>query len=365
MTAPWIEVEKYPDRDTPLMPSHSEYAWQALFACQVQVLPHPEWVKLKWGFNAMALFDEALDRQRLFLESRYAIANELGVEPPDQRTLAFRFINQPGKGLSVVLVGKVQARTQPEALENAELYCAELKSTLPYDYTLLPALSRQEYLEVSGMELLDEKQPQMEIAQIQRVEIPVAMERGASFVQGFWRSTPHAHEQVWRALGASSHPAMLNISLRSTYLYEKERERLVKIKKLSDEQRTGSAVETWNKDYLERRLTLWKKFFYLQIHALAPRKVCESLCQVIGTAITLSGEGKSHPGFRIICPGPEDGRAWRKKLKNLDPVFTASPLPVPRLSEVADLDEVFAVMRLPYSPPENGFRDVNFIARQE
>jgi hypothetical protein len=36
---------------------------------------------------------------------------------------------------------------------------------------------------------------------------------------------------------------------------------------------------------------------------------------------------------------------------------------VPRLSEVADLDEVFAVMRLPYCPPENGFRDVNFITR--
>ena len=45
---------------------------------------------------------------------------------------------------------------------------------------------------------------------------------------------------------------------------------------------------------------------------------------------------------------------------NLDFVFSTSYLPITRLSEIADMDEVFAVVRLPYLPPENGFPDMNF-----
>jgi hypothetical protein len=48
-------------------------------------------------------------------------------------------------------------------------------------------------------------------------------------------------------------------------------------------------------------------------------------------------------------------------LKNLDTIFSDSYVPVSRLSEVADLEEVFAAVRLPYCPPENGLPNVNFI----
>jgi hypothetical protein len=354
MTAPWIEIAEYQDQDVPNGPGFSAYAWQALFACQVEVLPHPEWVKLKWGFNASALFDEALER----------IQNE-GIEPPDHCTLAFRFIHRPGEGLSVAVIGKIQARTRAEAIERSQLYYSELKSTIPYDYALVPARSRQEFLYMSGMDIFEETNHPLDLAQIKRVEIPSAVERGSPFLHGLWRSGPHAHEQIWRSLAGFPFPVLLNITVRATFLYEKERERLLKhMEEVSDHPKTGPRLKTWNKEYIERRLTLWKKLFYLQVHVVSPRNVGEHLHRIVGTALTLSGDGQAHPGYRVICANDE-GQSWHRKLRNLDLIFTGSPLPVPRLSEVADLEEVFAVMRLPYSPPENGFPDMKFFSTRD
>src|SRR5512141_1902104 len=98
MTTPWIDIGEYQDQESPTGPGFADYLWQAIFACQVDILPHQEWVKLKWGFNALALFDEALERQRLFLESQHVIWNDLSTEMPDHRTLTFRFIARPGDG---------------------------------------------------------------------------------------------------------------------------------------------------------------------------------------------------------------------------------------------------------------------------
>ena len=368
MTDAWIEIEEYHDGDVPMGSGSSEYAWQALFACRVEILPYPDWVKLKWGFNASALFDEALERQRLFLESRYAIQTE-GIEPLDRSTLAFRFIHRPGEGLLVVVVVKIQARTQVDAKESAQRYYSELKSTFPYDYTLMPARSRSEFFHLAGMDILEEKNGQINLAQIKRMEVPGLLERNSGFLQGFWRSGPHAHEQIWRSLAASSFPVLLNISLRSTFLYEKDRERLLttmeepsNAHEYSLDQKGRSALKTWRKNYVERILTPWKKFFYAQIHVASPHGLGEHIYRVIGTALTLSGDGQAYPGYRVICSKPEEGQSWRKKISNLEIIFTGSPHAVPRLSEVADLDEVFAVMRLPYSPPESGFPDTNFFS---
>jgi hypothetical protein len=365
MNAPWIEVDENRDQDVLWGSGDAEYTWQALFACQVNVLPHQEWVKLKWGFNASALFDEALERQRLFLESRYTVQHE-GIEPPDRCTLAFRFINRPGEGLLVAMVGKIRARTRAEAVEQAVLYFQELKATFPYDYSLVPASSRQEFLHMTGQDLLEEKRHLVDLAQIKRAEVPSTWERGSPFLQGFWRSGAHAHEQIWRSLGTSLSPVLLNMTLRSTFLYQKERERLLKASEdAPDQQRNGSPVKTWNKEYVERRLTLWKKFFYLEVHLASPRKLSDSLCRLVGTSLTLSGDGQAQPGYLVVCPEPDEAQSWRTRLKHLDLIFPRSPLAVPRLSEVADLDEVFAVMRLPYSPPESGFPDLRFKSPQE
>ena len=41
--------------------------WQATFAFQVFHRPAEESLAMRWGFNAGALLDEALDRNRLFI----------------------------------------------------------------------------------------------------------------------------------------------------------------------------------------------------------------------------------------------------------------------------------------------------------
>ncbi|HEX6034760.1 MAG TPA: hypothetical protein VFY83_10015, partial [Anaerolineales bacterium] len=248
MTVPWIEIEQYQERDALPGLSDPDYIWQALFACQVEILPYPEWVKLKWGFNASALFDEALERQRLFLESRYAVQSE-GLEPADRCTLALRFIHRPGEGLLVAVIVKLLARTQADARESAQRYYSELMSTFPYDYSLVPACSRQEFLRFSGMDILDETNDQMSLAQLKRVEVPLSPARNTPFFQGFWKSGLRAHEQIWRSLAASALPVLLNISLRSTFLYERERKILLtSMEEFASDQRRPSSLKKWDVD---------------------------------------------------------------------------------------------------------------------
>ena len=365
--APWIFIEQYRDKESPAEAGFSDYIWQALFACQIDVRSHQEWVKLKWGFNASALFDETLERQRLFLESQYVNQNDLGAENPDHLTLAFRYINRPGEGLLVTALGKIHAQTEADAMEGAMAFYREIKSIFPYDYTLVPALSRDEFLQLSGWDVLDNRDERLDLAQIRRLEVPIY--RKIPAIQGLWQSSPRAHEQIWRTLAASPYPVLLNTSIRCTLLYEKERQSLLKsMQEISDlpddllNSKTLSALKLWNSSYTERRLSLWKKFFYLQVHLASTRKIDEHLFRITGTSLALGKENNSLPGYQVISPKSNEVDAWRKKLMNLDFVFSKSYLPIPRFSEVADMDEVFSVVRLPYLPPENGFPDMNFVS---
>lgn len=367
MTIPWIEIAEARDQEVPAVPGSSEFVWQAMFACLVSIPTHQEWSKLKWGWNVAALFDEAMERQKLFLESQYCVRTDANLESPDRRTLAFRFINLPGEGLLVSVLGKIHGRSQEEAQECALAYFTELESTFPYDYALIPAESRKEFLELSGSGLLEDHQA--EPVQIKREEAPIQLNRNPPFLQGFWHSSPRAHEPIWRMLAAASTPLLLNVSLRSTILYEKDRERLLvsadEIPNHQDgfiNQKTLNVLKQWNRDFVERRLQPWKKFFYLQIHLVSPGKRGGNLARILGASLTMGGTGPSQPGYRVIYPANNHGSSWRKKLMNLEPIFSGSFLPAPRLSEIADLEEVFAVMRLPYSPPDNGLPGVNFWA---
>src|SRR5512134_3790439 len=118
MTDPWFQVEKHQPLEVPAGPGYQDYIWRAQFACQVNILPYSEWLKFKWGFNASALFDEFFERQKLFLESQYEVRHQLGSEAPDYRTLAFRYINRPGEGLLVAVLGKIHAKTEEKARES-------------------------------------------------------------------------------------------------------------------------------------------------------------------------------------------------------------------------------------------------------
>ena len=123
-----------------------------------------------------------------------------------------------------------------------------------------------------------------------------------------------------------------------------------------------STIQDWNTHYTERRLMPWKKFFYLQIHLASSEKIDENLIRIIGTSHTLGNAKQGTPGYQVTRPSRDEEPTWRKNLTNLDLIFSSSRLGIPRLAEVADLDEVFAALRIPYSPPNNGFPNMNFVA---
>lgn len=372
MTLPWIKIDQYKDRDNMIGPDLPEYVWQALFACQIGVPSHQEWVKLKWGFNASALFDETLERQKLFLESQYAIRSDLGIEDPDHRTLAFRYINRPGEGLLVTALGKILARTQVEAEEKALAFYFELKATFPYDYTLVPARTRDEYDQIAGNDILEESGDTQNLAQIKRMEIPLHPSNGSPILQGLWQSSPRAHEQIWRFLAITTKPVIMNISIRCTVLYETEREMVLKsakeianFSKDAPNQITLLALKRWSEKHTERRLTPWKKFFYMQIQLASNQRIDENIFRILGTSLSLTLDGQLSPGYQVIIPRAHEVESWLRKLRNLDFVYSGSYLSTPRLTEIADMEEVFAVMRLPYLPPENGFPDMQFVNIRE
>lgn len=372
MTAPWIEIKEFPRPDVPAGPGYAEYTWQAQFACQVKILPHLDWVKLKWGFNALALFEEALERQRLFLESQYGAWPDYGVEPADYRTLVYRFVNRPGEGLSLAVLGKIHAKTEADARKSACSYYRELKSTFPYDYFLKPAGTEQEFNHMSARDILNQDLQPLGLAQIKRLELPLYADRSAPLLHGVWHSGPRTHEQIWRSLAASPSPVLLNVSLRRTVLYDTERDLLSKTVDEVSGTRHRKAhsksivpLQNWHQIYVDRRLAPWEKFFYLQVHLASSQELSEDLFRTIGTSLSARHGEDSLPGFEVLRPREAEAPAWQKHLMNLDLIRSTSYLPIQRLSEVADLEEVFAVLRLPYSPPENGFPDMSFVTMED
>jgi hypothetical protein len=369
MSVPWIEIEEHRDGDAPTRRIYPQAAWRAQFACHVGIPPYHEWVRRKWGLNASWLFDEALDRQRIFLESQYGYPDEFGMEPRDYRTLAFRFIQRSGEGLLVVVLGKIHAPTADEARDRALSYYKEIKATIPYDYHLVPALTQEEFDLFSGKEIIDD--PLSFFAEIKRLEFPLPPKNNSFHAQGFWKSSPHAHEQIWRSLAASPSPLLLNVSLRSTILYDSERDAyLQKPDDTSDlqtqplDQITVAALNQWNKEAVDRRLSPWKKFFYLQLHLASTHKLSPDLFRTIGTSLAINKEGLL-PGYQVVLPRQDEKASWRRNIKHLDFILSESYLSCPRLSAVADLEEVVEVMRLPYCPPEEGFPDFHFANKRE
>lgn len=372
MNTPWIDVVEHQDQEDQAGPGFPEYLWQARFACQVGIRSHEEWVKLKWGFNASALFEETLERQRLFLESQHIGRDAAGTEHPNHRTLAFRYLHRSEEELELSLLGKIQARTKEAALEEATAFFREIKATFPYDYHLAPARSREEFLLFSGEEILSHRGAPGDLIQIRRQEIPLLPEGRSPCLQGFWQSNARAHEQVWRTLAASPGPLLLNIAVRSTILYPRELEILSQIaREISSSESNAPNRETfqarkqWNELYAQRRLAPWQKFFYTQIHLASTCRIDESLCRVTGTSLTLKSEKYASLGYQVIQPEPDSRADWRRKVGNLDLIFSPNQLLIQRLADVADLEELFAVVRLPYAPPENGFPDMKFAAARD
>jgi hypothetical protein len=338
-----------------------------MFACQIGVRPYEERLKLKWGFSPAFLLEEALDRQKLFVESQLS-SNPID-EFADYRTLALRCISVPKSGLRLGLVAKILAASQEEAQASALNYCKELESVFPYDYLFHPATSLEEFHLLTGRELLRRCNRPNSIAQIRRFESPLRTSKGILRLIGLWQTNLRSDEQIWRALANSPREILLNISIRPTILFEGERRALLAMKqsaRLSQDEGAGEPYlqnyEAWIDQFISRHLSPWNRYFYLQIHLASPQGINENIFRSIGSSITRENADKSSPGFQVVRPeDPDNALEWCNHLDCLEMIHTNNSLLLPRFSELASLDEVQAVFRLPY-PPEAGLPNTEFLS---
>ena len=271
-----------------LEPGQDGDTWQMSFACQVCLRPFSERVALKWGFNAQALLAEAADRQRLFIEAQYQ-GNILSEDPPDKRTVVLRCIRVPGKGLLLALMGKVCAATPELAHQQSIQYCRELVSAFPTDYRIYPAISQTAFEKLAGKDMLEKCTSTDTLAKILRFEMaPIP----SVHVFGCWQTSDRSDEQIWRALGNYPEAVVLNISLRQTQIQFAERQilwNLIQGHPSATEDPQAQApmpLAKWAEELIKRRMSPWKKFYYLQVHLACPAAVSTSITRPIGAAIT-------------------------------------------------------------------------------
>ena len=330
--------------------------WQAVFAYQVFHRKAEEWLKMRWGFNAGALLDEALDRYKLFIESQAVNEEEFLAGTMQNNTLAMRGVHSPEIGLQMVLLGRSFAPTMEQAQQAAKQYAREIFSTFPHDFLMAPAKTEDEYRRLTGEDLLNGNS---NIAQIQRGMISLPIEHGPRYLGGLWQASSRSNEQIWRALSAMPQAAIFNIVIQPTVLYAGEKHGLLDIKKSissseSNKNEAISAYIPWADSYIKRRLTAWKKFFLVQIHLVADEGM-ENLARSIGSALTRDSNDMALPGYQTLYPGStHENQQWLENIRSLELIQNSQ-----HLDEIADLDEVFSVFRFPYQP-EAGLPGANF-----
>lgn len=341
--------------------------WQAAFAFQIFHRPAEEWLAMRWGFNASALLDEALDRYRLFIESQsLSEAAFLANDQPADRTLTLRGINLPGEGLQMAVLGKASAPEKPAAQQAARDYAREIFSIFPHDFIVRPAEEKTDYDRLYGRDFFAKN---FQVASIQRAMAYIPPMEKHQYFSGIWQSSQRASEQIWRALSNMQKVSMLNITIQPAIMYEGEKKMLLDAKKTimdinaeaeeneKREENIFSAHLAWADASIKRRLVPWKKFFQLQIHVLVDGAVDENLLRSIGATITRDTNENSMPGFQILRPASrEEEKEWREQIRSLDFISTSM-----HIDDLADVDEAFAVFRLPYRP-ESGLPGANFIS---
>jgi len=344
MNAPFLELTQMQD------------GWNATFAFQVFHRPADEWLKMRWGFNAAALLDEAIDRQKLFIESQSITEDEFRAGALPNRTLALRGINIPDTGLQIGLLGKTDAPSKEQAQQSGLRYAREIYSTFPHDFLIVPAKSQEEYRQLAGEGLLTSK---ASVAQIRRGLVSIFSTR-YQYLTGFWQTGIRSNEQIWRALAAMPNPAMFNIILQPSALFDNERQILAEIKKrLASTEKDPSVIAVnipWIENCIKRRLAAWKKNFILQVHLVVEGELDDNLPRSIGSALTRDTGDLPLPGSLVTGPETEtESQIWREKIRRLEIIQSSI-----HLDDLADLDEAFAVFRFPYRP-ESGLPGANFL----
>lgn len=366
---PWIEVKSLSpkgEKQYDFLDRGQTFTWQAMFACQINILTFEERFKFKWGLNSGFLLEEAIDRQRLFLEAQ--LFHNSFDEQFSRRTLALRCIRTSDSNLQLSLLACIQSDSEENANLSALQYWHHLNAIFPYDYSLYPAVKKEDYYKLTGKAILDECNSPNQIANIRRFETPIRSAQESLKVVGTWQTSKWANEQIWRALANYPQNILFNISIRPTILFEGERKALLDMRKRAksakDLLENGPYIQNydeWLDAYIQRFISPWNRYFYLQIHLASPENLDDHIFRSIGSALTRNiGEFPS-TGFQALTPTNEnEALEWTQRLANLRIIHVNKSFMIPRLSELSELEEAHSVFRLPY-PPEFGFPNANFL----
>lgn len=369
---PWIEtrgpapVAVEPGAVPPAVELAPRWLWRAQFAALVALRPFADLNRRKWGFNFQALLDEALDRQRLFIETQHYAGDPLR-EPPEQRTLALRCLWDPAAAaLRLVLLVRLNAPTQAAAHQAALDYWQGLQATFPDDYTLLPALTQPAFYRLAGWDLLQRSQAPADFAEIQRLVRWVNTGEQSFCLLGAWRQSPVANEQVWRALAGLDRPALFDITLRPTILFDDE---VVVLDDLAAATKAlaGGPVPVFVRPYADfaaklyaRLLETLRRPYLVQVTLAVPGGVPEYLSRAAGFAYLHSAAREpAAPGFELGLPAPAEAPAWQDRLRWLDAPEAVPGEPLTRLRKLVDANEANVFFHLPYWP-ESGIPGMVF-----
>jgi hypothetical protein len=339
----------------PLLKSNqTQEGWQTVFAFQVFHRPAEEWMKMRWGFNAGALLDEALDRYKLFIESQSINEMEFHTGIMQNNTLVLRGIHSPETGLKMAWLGKSYAPKKEQAQQAAQQYAREVFSTFPHDFILVPAKTEDDHRRFGGDDLLGIN---LNVAQIQRGMFPLAKIHGSHYLTGVWNASLRSNEQIWRALSVMPQAVLLNILIRPSVLFATEKNALLDTQKNISDSAQDKAISPylpWIDSYLKRRLAPWKRFFVAQIHLVGDGRM-ENLVRSVGSALTRDSNELALPGYQAQYPNPgAETQAWRENIRSLELTENSQ-----HLDDIADLEEVLSIFRFPYRQ-EAGLPGANF-----
>lgn len=350
----------------------SKLGYHALFAARITLKSFEELVKMKWGLGQDALLEEALDRQKVFIEAHHYAEDAGIIDPPDCRTLALRAIFEPGNSnLQILMLGKICAPNLEEAHVQALEYWHELRSLFPYDYSLVPIQTQTDFNAISKRRSLatDGTNPGTCI-EITRYEGVLQSENTVLNAVGAWNSTLASNEKIWRILADSPSEVMLNITLRPTVLYEDELGMLAQIVEKSgtiarDSKNplTRQDAELINRLYLERFRSMG--YAYLaQLHVVSPCQLPEYIPRAIGSALTHYRREQSRElGYQMRRPQNKNELLnWLNAIYCLEPYVTHGIIKdarLQRLRYLVNTAEASALFQLPF-PSKGGIPGVNF-----
>lgn len=373
---PWIELSPPPRAaggNRP--PERAALAWRAQVALRVWPRPFPEREAHKWGWNAGALLDEALDRQRLFLAGLHPRSlHALGAPGAYTRSVCLRCVARPAVGsLSLAVLGAVSAEDEASARRLAQDFARELAALLPYDYGVSLASTAEQFRRAAGWDVLADCAHPGGISEIGREESALASPEGRMPLLGQWQWSRFANEHIWRALSASPTPLLWSVYLQPTLAAEAELKQWARLQEMARQaakqaEGVGSAAPVVME--AERALELYRAHrqslsspYLLQVHLASSQVVPEFIERAVGNALTFTeGPNTAGPGYSLYrSSDPACLEAWRSGMLRLEP---AALLPgngngYQRLRLLAGLREASAVFRLPF-PHNPGWPGVRF-----